>query len=44
MPRPLGTSAAADTLQQRARFFGYKASYLGTCRVFLQASVAKAFT
>lgn len=44
MPRPLGTSPAADTLQQRARFFGYKASYLGLCRVFLQSSVKSAFT
>ncbi len=44
MPRPLGTSPAADTLQQRARFFGYKASYLGLCRVFLQATVSAAFT
>lgn len=44
MPRPLGTSPAADTLQQRARFFGYKAPYLGLCRVFIQASVRAAFT
>lgn len=44
MPRPLGTSPAADTLQQRARFFGYKSSYLGLCRVFLQATVRRAFT
>lgn len=44
MPRPLGTSPAADTLQQRARFFGYKSSYLGLCRVFLQSSVRTAFT
>lgn len=44
MPRPLGTSAAADTLQQRARFFGYKKSYLGLCRVFIQDSVREAFT
>lgn len=43
MPRPLGTSPAADTLQQRARFFGYKSNYLGLCRVFLQATVARAF-
>ena len=43
MPRPLGTSPAADTLQQRARFFGYKSGYLGLCRVFLQATVASAF-
>ena len=44
MPRPLGTSPAADTLQQRARFFGYKKAYLGLCRVFLQPSVQSAFT
>lgn len=44
MPRPLGTSPAADTLQQRARFFGYKAPYLGLCRVFVQATVRAAFT
>lgn len=43
MPRPLGTSPAADTLQQRARFFGYKSRYLGLCRVFLQATVRAAF-
>jgi hypothetical protein len=43
MPRPLGTSPAADTLQQRARFFGYKASYLGLCRVFVQSTVRIAF-
>lgn len=44
MPRPLGTSAAADTLQQRARFFGYKLPYLGLCRVYLQSTVKAAFT
>lgn len=44
MPRPLGTSPAADTLQQRARFFGYKRAYLGLCRVFVQKSVSEAFS
>lgn len=44
MPRALGGSPAADTLQQRARFFGYKRSYLGLCRIFLQAGVRNAFT
>lgn len=44
MPRPLGNSAAADTLQQRARFFGYKKQYLGLCRVFLQQDVIDAFS
>ena len=43
MPRPLGNSPAADTLQQRARFFGYKKAYLGLCRVFVQNSVRNAF-
>lgn len=43
MPRPLGNSPAADTLQQRARFFGYKKAYLGLCRVFVQDNVRKAF-
>lgn len=44
MPRPLGNSAAADTLQQRARFFGYKKSYLGLCRIFVQSDVKSAFS
>lgn len=43
MPRPLGTSPAADTLQQRARFFGYKKAFLGLCRVFVQRNVSEAF-
>ncbi|MEQ1633738.1 MAG: Z1 domain-containing protein, partial [Planctomycetota bacterium] len=43
MPRPLGTSAAADNLQQRARFFGYKKGYLGLCRVYVQRDVEDAF-
>lgn len=32
-----------DTIQQRARFFGYKQKYLGLCRVFLQPEVHDAF-
>jgi Z1 domain len=43
MPRPLGNSPTADTLQQRARFFGYKKSYLGLCRVYVQGDVREAF-
>lgn len=35
MPRSLGTGNA-DTIQQRARFFGYKRSYLGLCRFFFR--------
>lgn len=41
MPRP--ASSNADTLQQRARFFGYKKSYEGLCRVFLLKDVIEAF-
>lgn len=34
MPRNVGVGNV-DTIQQRARFFGYKRGYLGYCRVFL---------
>jgi hypothetical protein len=33
----------ADTIQQRARFFGYKRRYLGQCRVYLEPSLRDAF-
>lgn len=42
MPRPLATGHA-DSLQQRARFYGYKQKYLGYCRVYLQGDVRVAF-
>lgn len=42
MPRGVG-ARRADTVQQRARFFGYKGEYLGYCRVFLEQAVADAF-
>jgi Z1 domain len=42
MPRGLGVGNA-DTVQQRARFFGYKEKYLGYCRVFLGNSVFEGF-
>jgi hypothetical protein len=42
MPRGKGTGNA-DTLQQRARFFGYKAGYKGLCRVFLTKEVKEVF-
>lgn len=42
MPRGPGTRTA-DTVQQRARFFGYKASYLGLCRVYLETEVRDDF-
>ena len=42
MPRDLGL-ANVDTILQRARFFGYKRSYLGFCRVFLPEVTIDAF-
>lgn len=42
MPRDMGLGNA-DTVQQRARFLGYKRNYLGYCRVFLESSVRDAF-
>lgn len=42
MPRGAGVGNA-DTLQQRARFFGYKRGYLGYCRVYLEARVRDAY-
>jgi len=42
MPRPAGVGNA-DTIQQRARFFGYKRGYLSLCRVYLEAQVRDAF-
>lgn len=42
MPRSLG-GGNADTVQQRARFFGYKRRYLGLCRIFVGLDVRRAF-
>ncbi len=42
MPRGVGVGNA-DTLQQRARFFGYKRRYLGLCRIFLEPDTRTAF-
>lgn len=42
MPRPLGVGNA-DNIQQRARFYGYKAGYLGYCRVYVREEVKIAF-
>lgn len=35
MPRNTVSKSNADTIQQRCRFFGYKRSYLESCRVYL---------
>lgn len=42
MPRNIG-GGNADTLQQRARFFGYKRPFLGICRIYLDAQARAAF-
>lgn len=42
MPRGIGVGNA-DTIQQRARFFGYKRQYLGYCRVYLEQGTVTAF-
>lgn len=42
MPRNIGTGNV-DTIQQRARFFGYKRLYLGYCRVFLDQVTIDAY-
>jgi hypothetical protein len=42
MPRNMGVGNA-DTVQQRARFFGYKRAYLGFCRIFLEQGLFQAF-
>lgn len=42
MPRNVGVGNV-DTIQQRARFFGYKRSYLGYCRVFLDLDTIVAY-
>jgi hypothetical protein len=42
MPRGVGVGNA-DTVQQRARFFGYKRGYFGYCRVYLEQGTLAAF-
>ncbi len=42
MPRSAG-DWNADSIQQRARFFGYKQSYLDRCRVYLHPDLLRAF-
>lgn len=43
MPRSLATGQI-DTTLQRARFFGYKGSYIGFCRVWLDVNNIDAYT
>ncbi|MCY4538157.1 MAG: alpha-1,4 polygalactosaminidase [Chloroflexi bacterium] len=43
MPRGIGTGNA-DTIQQRARFFGYKKGYLSYCRIYLEHELLTAYS
>jgi hypothetical protein len=43
MPRGIG-GGNADSVQQRARFLGYKRRYLGYCRIFLEAQTRECYT
>lgn len=40
---PRSVSENADTLQQRARFFGYHAAYMGLCRIYLTDNLKNSF-
>jgi hypothetical protein len=42
MPRSVGVGTV-DTIQQRARFFGYKRGYLGYCRIYLDEQTINAY-
>lgn len=42
MPRSVGVGNM-DTIQQRARFFGYKSDYLGLCRIYLDKNTLDAY-
>ena len=43
MPRSVGVGNV-DTIQQRARFFGYKKNYLGYCRIYLDKPTINAYS
>ncbi|MDZ7880430.1 MAG: Z1 domain-containing protein [Saprospiraceae bacterium] len=42
MPRNIGVGNA-DTIQQRARFFGYKKGYLNYCRIYINQNAQAAY-
>lgn len=42
MPRGIGVGNA-DTVQQRARFFGYKGDYIRFCRIFIDQDTLQAY-
>ncbi len=44
MPRTNSTTATADTIEQRCRFFGYKKKYLDVCRIYVSEKAKQEFT
>ena len=44
MPRTNLTTATADTIEQRCRFFGYKMKYIDVCRIYVSQKACEEFT
>ena len=44
MPRTTAGVATADTIEQRCRFFGYKAKYVDVCRIYISKKARTEFT
>ena len=44
MPRTNKSTANADTIEQRCRFFGYKKNYIDVCRIYLSDKALDEFT
>ena len=44
MPRTNKSTANADTIEQRCRFFGYKKNYIEVCRIYLSDKALEEFT
>lgn len=42
--RRVGNSPQADTVEQRARWFGYKERYLDLCRIFTSREIVRTYT
>ena len=44
MPRTNASTATADTIEQRCRFFGYKMKYVDACRIYVSKKAKHEFT
>lgn len=44
MPRTNSSTATADTIEQRCRFFGYKLNYADVCRIYVSEKAKQEFT